>query len=153
MRNGKLKGVIRSIGKQHTLPDKVALELVEELERELVLRRQRLLTNDGLHGCRVTADGVFRVQLVRHIAVVAASELLADGALHQTTETGQDVDGRVDLSVVQLAIDEDLALRDVARKVRNGMRNICEVSVEVWLDSTSTRRTHRRWAWSRWESA
>ena len=82
MRNGKLKGVIRSIGKQHTLPNEIALKLVEELERELVLRGQCLLTDDGLHGCRVTADGVFRVQLVRHIAVVAAGELLANGALH-----------------------------------------------------------------------
>ena len=135
------------------MADEVLLELIEELERKLVLAAQRLLTDDSLHSCCVTADGVFRVQLIRHIAVVAASELLADGALHQTTETGQDVDGRVDLSVVQLAIDEDLALRDVASKVRNGMRDIWEVSVEVWLDGTSTRRTHRRWAWSRWGSA
>ena len=108
MRNGKLKGVIRSIGKQHTLPDKVALELVEELERELVLGREGFLADDGLHRGCVAADGVLGVlqeaightsvvhthrhlqtqarthQLVRDVAVVLAGELLANGALHET---------------------------------------------------------------------
>lgn len=44
-----------------TLSDELPLELVEELECELVLCGQRLLTNDSLHRCRVTPNSVFSI--------------------------------------------------------------------------------------------
>ena len=52
--------------------------------------------------------------------------VLLDGFLHETGEGGKDVDGRIDLLVVQLPIDEDLTLGDVSSKVGNGM---CDVIV------------------------
>ena len=48
-------------------------------------------------------------------------QFFADGALHQTRQGRQYIDGRVDLSVVQLTIDENLALSDVASQIRNRM--------------------------------
>lgn len=48
----------------------------------------------------------------------------ADGRFHQTGERGQDVDWRVDTLVVQLTIDEDLSLRDVASQIGDGVGDI-----------------------------
>ena len=50
--------------------------------------------------------------------------VLLDSLLHESRERGKDVDGRVDLLVVQLPVDEDLALSDVASEVGNGMRDV-----------------------------
>jgi hypothetical protein len=50
--------------------------------------------------------------------------VLLDGLLHETREGGEDVDGRVDLLVVQLPVDEDLSLGDVASQVRNGVSDV-----------------------------
>ena len=52
------------------MADEVLLELIEELERKLVLAAQRLLTDDSLHSRRIASNGVLGVQLVRHVAVV-----------------------------------------------------------------------------------
>lgn len=45
--------------------------------------------------------------------------------LHETREGGEHIDGGVDLPVVQLAVNVDLALCDVPRQVRDGMSDIC----------------------------
>lgn len=50
--------------------------------------------------------------------------VLLDGLLHETGEGGQDVDGRVNLLVVQLPVDEDLSFRDVASQIRDGMGDV-----------------------------
>ena len=39
-----------------------------------IVGRESLLSHDGLHGLQVLADGVARVQLVGHVAVVLAEE-------------------------------------------------------------------------------
>lgn len=49
---------------------------------------------------------------------------LADGTLHQTGQRREDVDWRVDLPVMELTVDEDLAFRNVASQIRNGMCDI-----------------------------
>lgn len=49
------------------------------------------------------------------------------------------LDGRVDLLVVQLAVDKDLALRDVARQVGNRVR-------DVWVSASSTGSVSQRLA-------
>ena len=72
----------------------------------------------------VLADGVVRVELVADVAVVLARHTLADGRLHQPRERGQHVDRRVDLPVVQLPVDVDLALGNVARQVGDGVRDV-----------------------------
>lgn len=50
--------------------------------------------------------------------------VLLDGLLHQTREGREDVDGWVDLFVVQLTVDEDLSFCDVASEIGNGMRDV-----------------------------
>lgn len=134
------------------MADKVLLETGEELERELIVRAEGFLSNDGLHCRGVTTDGVLGVELVRDVAVVVPGELLADGRLHQSRERREDVNGGVNLTVVELrggregrgegdvrkkgssslsrsqathlTINEDLALRDVARKIRNRVGDV-----------------------------
>ena len=56
--------------------------------------------------------------------MVLAGELLANGALHETRKRGQHVDRWVYLPVVQLTIDEDLALRDVSGEIGNRVRDV-----------------------------
>lgn len=113
------------------LRDEAALKLVEKLERQLVLCREGLLADDGLHRGGILANGVLCVHLVAHVAVVLARVALANGRLHQPRERGEDVDGRVDAAVVQRAVDKDLALGDVARQVGDGVGNVCRVSVHT----------------------
>ena len=48
-----------------------------------------------------------------YLVVVLAGHALADSALHETGQRRQHVDRRVDLTVLQLPVDVDLALRDV----------------------------------------
>ena len=107
------------------LSDELLLETVQELESKLVIGRQRLFTNDSLHRSGVFSNGVLGVltisdrkagdgrqayQLVGHISVVLSGKLLADSALHQPRKRGQNVDWWVNLTIVELAIDEDLSL-------------------------------------------
>lgn len=47
-----------------------------------------------------------------------------DGLLHEPGERRKHVDGRIDLFVVELPVDEDLALGDVAGEIWNGMSDI-----------------------------
>lgn len=56
--------------------------------------------------------------------MVLTGHALADGRLHQTRQRWQHVDWWVDLSVVQLTIDVDLALGNVTGQIGNGMGNI-----------------------------
>jgi hypothetical protein len=107
------------------LSNEGAFELLEELERQLVFRGQGFLSDDGLHGGGVTANGILGVELVGHVAVVFPCAALADGGLHETGEGGQDVDGWVDTLVVELTVDEDLAFRDVTRQVGDRMCDVC----------------------------
>jgi len=72
----------------------------------------------------ISSNGVFGVQLVGDIAVILAGASLTNSGLHQTRERWQDVDGRVDTSVVQLTINKDLALGNITRQVRNRVSNI-----------------------------
>mmetsp|Transcript_3162 Transcript_3162/g.11039 ORF Transcript_3162/g.11039 Transcript_3162/m.11039 type:complete len:248 (-) Transcript_3162:856-1599(-) len=106
------------------LGDELGLELAEELEVEEVLLAERLLSDDGLHGLDVLADGVVGVELVRDGAVVLARHALADGRLHQTGERRQHVDRRVDLAVVDLAVHVHLALRNVSRQIGDRVRDV-----------------------------
>jgi hypothetical protein len=51
----------RRVPPVRTLADEIAFEAVEELERQLIFRRQGLLTNDRLHRRGITTDSVFGV--------------------------------------------------------------------------------------------
>jgi hypothetical protein len=91
-----------------------AFELVQELKGQLVFRRQGFLADHGFHGGGVAADGVFGVELVGDVTVVFAGAALADGGFHETGKGRENVDGWVDALVGEAAVDEDLALGDVA---------------------------------------
>lgn len=106
------------------LAEELSLELLEELKEELVIVGEGFLTHDGLHGHGIFTLRVEGVELVGYLRVVHSSKALADSALHETREGREHVDWWVDLSVVQLAINEDLALGDVASQVGDGMGDI-----------------------------
>lgn len=63
-------------------------------------------------------------QLVGDVGVVLTCHALTDGRLHQTAERWQDVDRRVDLSVVKLSVYVDLPFCDVSGQIRDRMSNI-----------------------------
>mmetsp|Transcript_45814 Transcript_45814/g.114867 ORF Transcript_45814/g.114867 Transcript_45814/m.114867 type:complete len:213 (-) Transcript_45814:915-1553(-) len=106
------------------LCEEALLKLCEELEVEKVIGGESLLADDRLHGGNVLADGVVGVHLVGEGVVVLARHALPDGALHEARERGEHVDGRVDLPVVELAVDVDLALGNVAGEVGDGVRDV-----------------------------
>jgi len=58
--------------------------------------------------------------------MILPSQFLANGTLHKTGQRGQNIDGGIDLSVVQLTVDEDLPFSDIASQIRNRVRNICK---------------------------
>ena len=125
------------------LCDEIFLELAEELQVEKVVSCEGLLAHHGLHGLHVLpcgdkrellvktlswqpilTDGVAGVQLVGHIGVILPGHSLTNGRLHQPGERGQHVDGRIDLSVVELPVHVYLALGNVASQVRDGMSDV-----------------------------
>ncbi len=58
--------------------------------------------------------------------------IFLDGFLHETGKRGQDVDWWIDLFVVELPIDENLSLCDVASEIGDGMRDVIVLSgIEV----------------------
>ena len=62
--------------------------------------------------------------LVGNITVVLAGHAFTDRRLHETRQRGEHVDRGVDLTVVELAIDVDLTLSDVASKIGDGVSNV-----------------------------
>lgn len=88
----------------------------------VVFLSQSLLTDDGLHGGGVLGSGVVGVELVGNGGVI--SSVLLNSFLHETRKGRKHVDGRVDLLVVELSVDEDLSFGDVAGKIGDGMGNV-----------------------------
>ena len=89
------------------LLQEIGLELLEEDQEVLVISGEGILTDDSLHGQRVFTRGVEGVHLREDGRMIVTGELMAvlfdtDGRLHQTRQRGEHIDGRVDLSVVQL---------------------------------------------------
>ena len=66
--------------------------------------------------------------------MVFAGIALTNGGLHETGERGEDVDGWVDTTVVEGAVDEDLTFGDVASQVRYGMCDIWSMLVCALFD-------------------
>ena len=63
-------------------------------------------------------------QLIRDVTMVFSGEFFANCTLHQPRQRRQDIDGRVNLSIVELSVYENLAFSNVSRQIRNGMRNV-----------------------------
>ena len=98
------------------------LEHVGELEERLVLRRQRRLAEDDRELLRLLAARVGGEELVRQVRVVLARPPLADALVPQARQRREHVDRRVDALPVQRAVEDDLALGDVAGEVGDRMR-------------------------------
>jgi len=56
--------------------------------------------------------------------MIFTSKLFTDSTLHETRQRRQDINGWVDLSVVELTIDKDLTFCDVTCQIRYRMRDI-----------------------------
>lgn len=56
--------------------------------------------------------------------MILPGKFFTDSALHETRQGGQDVYRRVDLSVVELSVDENLTLRDITGQIRDGVSDI-----------------------------
>lgn len=62
----------------------------------------------------VTTNSVFGIELVGYVAMVFSGMTFANCGFHQTRQRGQDVDGWVDSFIVELTVNEYLALGDVS---------------------------------------
>lgn len=78
--------------------DLLSLKLIQKLKGELVLRRQRFLTNDSFHGRSVLANSILGIHLVGDVAMVFAGT--ADSRFHETRERGEHINGRVDATII-----------------------------------------------------
>ena len=58
--------------------------------------------------------------------MIFAGMAFTNGGFHKTGEGWENIDGWVNAFVVELTVDEDLAFSDVACKIRDRMRDICE---------------------------
>ena len=92
---------------------------------------QGFLTNDGLHGSSILCSCIVSVKLVGNGGVI--SSILFNSFLHETRQRRQDVNWRVDLFVVELSINEDLAFCDVPSKIWDGMGDIVVLNYLIKL--------------------
>jgi len=81
-------------------------------------------------------------QLVRDISVILSGKLFSDSRLHKSRERGQDVDRGVNLPVVELTINEDLAFCDITSQIRNGVSDIYKSA-----QRHQYAQAYHRWAW------
>ena len=63
-------------------------------------------------------------QLVRHLSMILACHSLANSRLHQSRQGGKNIDGRIDLTIVELPVNVDLSFGDIASQIRNRMSDV-----------------------------
>ena len=88
----------------------------------MIFFSQGFLTDDGLHSGCVLGGSVVGVKLVGYWGMV--SSVLLNSFLHESGKRGQDVNGRVDLFVVELSVNEDLSFSDVASQIWDRVSDI-----------------------------
>mmetsp|Transcript_39085 Transcript_39085/g.89536 ORF Transcript_39085/g.89536 Transcript_39085/m.89536 type:complete len:265 (-) Transcript_39085:762-1556(-) len=107
-----------------SLSQKSGFKLLQEFQVQVVIVRQSFLSNNGFHCSCVDADGVVCVHLIRDVGMINSSHPLADARLHQSGQRWQHVNRRVDLPVVQTAVNKHLPLGDVAGQIRDRMGDV-----------------------------
>lgn len=114
------------------LTDKLAFELLQKLKVQKIILVKGLFSYYGLHGQSVLSHGVVKVKLVGDFLVVCSCSLLSNGAFHKTTQRWQNIDRRINVSVMKLSVQVDLTLCDIPRKVRDGMSDIIIGHRQYW---------------------
>jgi len=117
-----------------TLSQELAFESFQEQEVVLVIGVQGVFSNDSLHVEGILTLGVEVIKLVRNGRVIVTGESLDDisllvfldsnSRLHESGERGEHVDWWVDLSVVEISVNEDLSLGNVTSQIWDGMSDI-----------------------------
>lgn len=64
--------------------------------------------------------------------MILSGESLSDGGLHESGKRWQDVDGRIDLLVVELSVNENLSLSDISGKIWNWVSDIIVGHGQDW---------------------
>ena len=100
-------------------------KLLFKVEETSLFFRQSFFTDDSLQGLGILTSSIVGIHLVRHRGMVETGHTLTDGTLHQTRKRRKHIDRRIDLTVVELTINENLTLRDVPGKIGDGMGDIC----------------------------
>lgn len=62
--------------------------------------------------------------------MILSSEALTNGRFHETRQGWKDVNRRANTLVLKLAVNENLAFGNVTSQVRNGVSDICNMSVK-----------------------
>ncbi len=73
--------VVRSLG------DELVFESLQKLQEEKIVLRKSLFSDDCLHCHGVLSHSVIEVKLVGNLLMVSPGSLVANGGLHETTET------------------------------------------------------------------
>ena len=63
-------------------------------------------------------------QLIGHFSMVSSCHSFPNGRLHQSRKRGQDINGWVNLTIVQLSVNVYLSLSDVPSEVRDWMGDV-----------------------------
>ena len=106
------------------MADEAFVEGVGEGEVTAIALGELVRTDDGGEVAGLLRAGIEGVDLAGDAGMVFSGVVLADAVLHQAREARRDVHGGIDALVVQLAREHDLALGDVAGKVRD---RVCDV--------------------------
>lgn len=88
----------------------------------MIFLSERLLTDNSLHSSSILGGRIVGVQLVGDGSMIRS--VLLDGFLHQPGQRGKHVYWGVDLFVMELSVDEDLALGDVAGQIGDWMGDV-----------------------------
>ena len=100
------------------------LEFVRKLCVELIHIRQRVLAENNHEFLCVLTARIRGEQLVHRVRVVGSRLALADTLIFKSGQGRQNVDRRIDALSVKLTAEDYLTLGDVARKVRDRVRDV-----------------------------
>ena len=83
---------------------------------------QGFLTDNGLHGGSILCSRVIGVKLIRNWGMIFS--IFLNSFLHQSGQRRKNVNWRINLLIMKLSINKDLAFSNVASKIWNWMGDI-----------------------------
>ena len=106
------------------LSHKIRLEGIAEAEVPLIAIGQFLSTHDRGQRADIAHAGVARIELIGQVGMILTRPLATNRVFHDTRKRGQRIDRGIDPLLIQLTVEHDLPLGDVAGQIGNRMRNI-----------------------------